>query len=244
MRKRKRLAIALVVVVVVAASAVATVTVGGASGAQCRNGYVALTFDDGPSATTAPLLLALERTSTKATFFNVGAHEQERPVMVRRTVAAGHWVGNHSYDHPFMDSLSEQDAQRQMLGTKQIHLGITGDLETLYRPPFGRTTLALQETARELGMHEVLWTVDTHDYQQGAQVAESAAPQIVKRALTVKPGGIILMHDAGHRTVQAIPGIVEGLDDKGLCAGRIVATRTPQTSPRPGVVHYARAARW
>jgi peptidoglycan/xylan/chitin deacetylase (PgdA/CDA1 family) len=87
-------------------------------------------------------------------------------------------------------------------------------------------------------MTETLWTVDTRDY------AGASTTDIVATALTARNGDIVLMHDAGYATtVAAIPAIISGLADRGLCAGRVVPTSRPVTA-WPGMTFYATAAHW
>ena len=208
-------------------------------GRPCRSGYVALTFDDGPSTTTRAILDQLAAHGhVRATFFNVGAHEQLHPDLVSAEQAAGQWPGDHTYSHPFLDELSASAAADEILGTQQIHEQITGVQEALFRPPFGRTTPAIRAAAASMGMLEVLWTVDTQDY------AGATADQITATALTARNGDIVLMHDAGYdTTVAALPAVIQGLADRGLCAGKIVKSATAVTA-WPGMDFYAKASRW
>lgn len=205
----------------------------------CDHGYVALTFDDGPSTTTTAILQALHDNGlTRATFFNIGAQEQLHPDLVLAEQSAGEWPGDHTYSHPFLDELTTSEAAGEILGTQQIHEQITGVRETLFRPPYGRTTPAIRALARSMGMTEVLWTIDTQDY------AGATTDQIVATALTAHRGDIILMHDAGYATtVAAVPLIIRGLADRGMCAGRVVPTHRPITA-WPGMTFFATAARW
>lgn len=205
----------------------------------CDHGYVALTFDDGPSATTTAILQALHDNGlTRATFFNIGAQEQLHPALVMAEQAAGDWPGDHTHSHPFLDELTTSQAAGELLGTQQIHEQITGVRESLFRPPFGRTTPEIRALARSMGMTEVLWTIDTQDY------AGATTAQIVAAALAAHRGDIILMHDAGYATtVAAVPPIIRGLADRGICAGRVVPTRHPVTA-WAGTTFFASAARW
>lgn len=228
------------IVAITLAAVLGFVTSGPASAAEaCRNGYVALTFDDGPSTTTASILDALRSAGgARATFFNVGAHELELQDLVVAEATAGQWVGDHTYSHPFLDQMSSEAAYNEILGTQQIHQQLTGATETLFRPPFGRTNAAIRAQAKSLGMTEALWTIDTHDYD-GRSTA-----QIVAAAGGARNGDIVLMHDAGYQTtVAAVPAIVDGLASRGLCAGKVVPTRYPVTA-WPGTTFYARAAHW
>jgi peptidoglycan/xylan/chitin deacetylase (PgdA/CDA1 family) len=206
----------------------------------CPHGYVALTFDDGPSTTTDAILNALhDNGGARATFFNIGAQEQLHPDLVREEQAAGQRAGDHTYSHPFLDELSATDAANEILGTQQIHEQITGVRERLFRPPYGRTTPAIREAARSMGMTEVLWTIDTQDYAAGTTTED-----ILASALSAHDGDIVLMHDAGYATtVAALPAILRGLVQRGLCPGRVVPTHHPVTA-WPGMQFYATAARW
>lgn len=102
----KRLA---VVATAVASAVPLTLTAAAAAperAAAC-NGYVGLTFDDGPSGNTSALLGALQRNGLRATMFNQGQYAAANPAQVRAQVAAGMWVANHSYTHPHLTRLSQ-----------------------------------------------------------------------------------------------------------------------------------------
>src|SRR3954454_20687765 len=75
----------------------------------CPNGYVGLTYDDGPTAATLPsLLAALRKAGVRATVFNQGNRAAERPDLVRAELRAGHWVGTHTITHPHLPQLDDQ----------------------------------------------------------------------------------------------------------------------------------------
>lgn len=217
-------------VAVLVGAATCVLAVGAATGsasavarpAACRSGYVGLTFDDGPTTTfSAALVLALQRLHVRATFFNIGANEQAHPDLVLKEFHAGMWIGDHTYSHPDLTSLTPLAAYNEMLGTSQINQQITGQTESLFRPPYDDTNATIEGFAHVLGMTEVIWTVDTLDYH-GATAA-----QIATTANTVQPGGILLMHDGYQTTLDALPRIVHALTDRGLCAGQIVPSAAP-----------------
>jgi peptidoglycan/xylan/chitin deacetylase (PgdA/CDA1 family) len=129
------------------------------------------------------------------------------------------WIANHTFTHPHLPELGEPAVFNEISWTQQTIQQITGLTPRLFRPPFGETNAAVRDTAGRLGLSEVLWTVDTRDWA-GASTAE-----IVRSAATVRPGGIILMHDNGFQTtVQAVPQILSGLAERGLRPGKIVLT--------------------
>jgi peptidoglycan-N-acetylglucosamine deacetylase len=206
-----------------------------ATAAPACRGYVALTFDDGPFPTTGLLLDRLADLKVRATFFNLGKAELQYPGVVRREAKAGMWFGNHSYDHPYLTQLSPGDLTYQLRETRLIHRAITTRSQGFFRPPYGDTNEAVRAEAARLGMTEALWTVDTKDY-------ESTTDLIVARALTVKPGGVILMHDGKAQTRAALPRIVAGLRERHLCAGKLARTSTPQ-QVWPGLDTYVKAVK-
>jgi peptidoglycan/xylan/chitin deacetylase (PgdA/CDA1 family) len=206
-----------------------------AHGKPCLNGYVGLTYDDGPSETAPQLLAALRANRVRATFFNQGNNSLTRPDMVRAELRAGMWVGNHTFSHPHLTQIGEPAAFQEIASTQWVLRDITGREPTLFRPPFGETDEQVRADEARIGLLEVLWTVDSRDWA-GASVEEIAAA-----ARTLQPGGIILMHDWPPATIQAVPLIVKDLAARGLCAGRIAYT--PDDVPYGSQVFHAKAVR-
>src|SRR5215213_3046322 len=124
----------------VAALAVAsTVTTTPAHAAAC-NGYVALTFDDGPSNGNTPALLsALRQAGLRATMFNQGNNATSYPAQVRAQVQAGMWVGNHSFTHPHLTQQSQSQIDSEISRTQQAIANAGGGTPRLFRPPYGET---------------------------------------------------------------------------------------------------------
>ena len=230
----RRLFLTLAVLVGLSAAAGGITPNAEATAPACR-GYVALTFDDGPFASTGLLLDRLATLKVRATFFNFGTAELLYPGAVRREAKAGMWFGNHSYDHPYLTQLSADDLTYQLRETRLIHRAITNQSHSFYRPPYGDTNDAVRAEGTRNGMVEALWTVDTKDY-------ESTIDEIVARALTVKSGGVILMHDGKAQTRAALPRIVAGLRERHLCAGKLASSSTPQ-QVWPGLDTYVKAVK-
>jgi peptidoglycan/xylan/chitin deacetylase (PgdA/CDA1 family) len=198
----------------------------------CRNGYVGLTYDDGPTAATRPALLAALRAAhLRATFFDLGSNARQRPDLVRDSVRAGMWIANHTYSHPHLPQLAESAGYQEIASTQFVLQQVTGRLPTLFRPPFGETNDQVRADVSSAGLLEVLWTVDSRDWA-GATTAE-----IVAAAGTLQPGGIMLMHDWAQPSIDAVPQIARDLASRGLCAGRIVFT--PRDVPGAGQVFHA-----
>ncbi|WP_220503943.1 polysaccharide deacetylase family protein [Microbispora sp. H13382] len=225
---RKTVATALAGVV---AAALATVTLSAtaAQAADCSGGYVGLTYDDGPNpSNTTNLLNTLKANGLRATFFNIGQNAQNNQSLVRAQVDAGMWVGNHSYTHPHLPQMSSSQIQSELQRTQQAIQQATGSAPKLFRPPYGETNSTLQSIEQQLGLKEIIWDVDSQDWN-GASTT-----QIVQAAGRLQNGQVILMHDQYATTVQAIPQIAANLRSRNLCAGMISPTTGRAVAPDGG----------
>ncbi|GGH51953.1 hypothetical protein GCM10008014_18170 [Paenibacillus silvae] len=199
-----------------------------AADASCPNGYVGLTFDDGPSNNTNNILNALKQANLRATMFNTGQNAQNNQALVRAQVAAGMWIGNHSYTHPDMTKLNASQMASEITRTQQTIQSITGTTPTLFRPPYGATNATLKSVISQNGLREMLWNVDSQDWN-GA-----SASQIVAAVNRMASGDVILMHDQYQTTLQAIPQIAQNLKNRGLCAGMISPATGRAVAPDGG----------
>jgi peptidoglycan/xylan/chitin deacetylase (PgdA/CDA1 family) len=218
-------------------SALAPGTAQAESGGRCSGGYVALTFDDGPTARTNDYLKALRDARVRATFFVTGQLAAADPDGTRRIAAAGHEIGNHSVTHRNLVELDAETAFAELRDTSRTVRAQTGHSPRFFRPPFGSTDARTRQDAARLGMTEVIWTADTVDW------SGIPADAVAANALAVQPGGIVLLHDGLPNTLAAIPKIVDGLEDRDICAGRIVRSAAP-VQAWPGLTFHAKAARW
>ncbi|MER5603794.1 polysaccharide deacetylase family protein, partial [Streptomyces sp. NPDC002265] len=213
----RSLTAALAVVTTVAAGTLA-LSAGPSRAATC-NGYVGLTFDDGPSSSTPSLLNALRQNGLRATMFNEGQYAAANPAQVRAQVDAGMWVGNHSYTHPHLTQQSQAQMDSEISRTQQAVSAAGGGTPRLFRPPYGETNATLKSVEAKYGLTEIIWDVDSQDWNGASTDA------IVQAAGRLTNGQIILMHDWPANTIAAIPRIAQGLAARGLCAGMI----SPQT---------------
>jgi peptidoglycan/xylan/chitin deacetylase (PgdA/CDA1 family) len=169
---------------------------------------VALTFDDGPSLTQTPEVLAiLQRLHAHATFFEEGRHVHGREALMRQILAAGDEIGNHSFDHPRDPGYGELSRT-----DRYIRLA-TGFEPCLFRPPYGLLDSKVVAAARRAGLQIVLWSLDSgDDHHPGAA---AIASNVLAAA---RPGSIVLMHDGGHhpQTVRALPAVIRGLRRLGF----------------------------
>ncbi|MGC5009625.1 polysaccharide deacetylase family protein [Streptosporangium sp. DT93] len=196
---------------------------------DCTAGYVGLTFDDGPNpGTTTALLNALTANGVRATMFNVGQNAQNNASLVRAQQDAGMWIGNHSWTHPHLTRMSVPQIQSELQRTQQALQQVTGTAPRLFRPPYGETDATVRSVEQQLGLTEVLWDVDSQDWN-GASTA-----QIVQAARTLQNGQIILMHDTYATTIAAIPQIAADLRSRNLCAGMISPSTGRAVAPGGG----------
>jgi len=218
---RSRVATPVTRLAVAALVAAGTLAVGVNTPAQAATcgGYVGLTFDDGPSGNTPALLNALKQNGLRATTFNEGQYAATYPAQVRAEVAAGMWVGNHSYTHPHLTQQTQATIDSEIYRTQQAIAAAGGGTPRLFRPPYGETNATVKAVEAKYGLTEIIWDVDSQDWNGASTDA------IVAAAGRLTAGQIILMHDWPANTVAAIPRIAQGLTARGLCAGMI----SPQT---------------
>ncbi len=186
-----------------------------ARAASCTAGHVRLTFDDGPTpAATADVLDTLAAWGAPATFFVTGSMAAANPGLVRRAEAEGHRIGNHSWSHPDLTTLTRAQVASQLQRTSDVVQEITGETPTEWRPPYGKRDDGVRAAARDVGLDSmVLWTVDPRDW------ADPPATTVRDRVLAaVHPDAVVLLHDAtGANTPAALPMILDGLAARGYC---------------------------
>jgi peptidoglycan-N-acetylglucosamine deacetylase len=154
-----------------------------------RDPVAALTFDDGPEPTFTPRLLdVLHHHGARATFFMVGASAQRHPALLERVAAAGHAIGNHSWDHPSFPCLSSRERRNQVraCGRALAPYGLP-----LFRSPGGHQSPRSVLDVRSLRFQPIGWTIDPQDYTE--RTADEIAGQILQ---DIHPGSIIVLHDA------------------------------------------------
>ncbi|WP_039932890.1 polysaccharide deacetylase family protein [Streptomyces viridochromogenes] len=218
---RRALVTTLTALATAAAATLTTATTAAAvpDRAAACNGYVGLTFDDGPSGNTTKLLDALRRNGLRATMFNQGQYAAANPSLVRAQVAAGMWVANHSYTHPHLTQLSQAQIDSEISRTQQALANAGGGSPKLFRPPYGETNATVKSVAARYGLTEIIWNVDSQDWNGASTDA------IVQSVGRLTNGQVILMHDWPANTLAAVPRIAQSLTARGLCAGMI----SPQT---------------
>lgn len=171
-----------------------------------------LTFDDGPHPVNTPVLLdMLAAAHVKATFFLIGEQAQAYPSVVKRLVAEGHVIGNHSMSHPDMRRLASRDQLAQIDQADSVLAEFDGKTRHLFRPPRGHATLTT--IFRALLRHQplVLWSFDSFDYKLGVDA-------IIDRLVVHSPkgGDILLFHDDMPATIEALEHLLPRWGAAGL----------------------------
>ncbi len=174
-------------------------------------GYLALTFDDGPSgALTERLLDGLAERGAHATFFLCNYRIASYSSPMTRYLAEGHEVANHSANHTALTSLSALGIDKELDATNASVAGYTGVTPTLMRPPGGSYNNTVLEEISKRGMSCIIWSVDPMDWK--VLNAEKVAQHIINNA---SDGDIILLHDLYATSVDAALMVIDELSQQG-----------------------------
>lgn len=175
-----------------------------------------LTFDCGyENGNTEPILDALKKHDVKATFFVVGNFLETSPEIVKRMIAEGHTVGNHTYHHPDMSSISSMDAfKKETQDVENLFEQITGTpITKFYRPPQGKYNIENLKMAQELGYHTFFWSLAYVDWYQDKQpTKDEAFGKLLKR---IHPGAIVLLHSTSSTNAQILDELLTKWEEMG-----------------------------
>lgn len=189
-----------------------------------RSGRIALTFDAGGEPDGAQdLLRNLREEGVRATFFVTGSFTRKHPDVVKGIAAEGHPVHNHSWSHPEFTRLSDERIVEELGKADSLIREATGKPSLpFWRPPFGDRDRRVLRTAAAYGYQSIYWTIDTLDSVGDTKDAKF----IVDRVLNFPraggnpddflDGAIILMHVGEPRTVEAVPGLIRRLRERGF----------------------------
>ena len=192
-----------------------------------------MTFDDGPNSKNTPKLLdLLAAKHIHATFFVVGENAVRMPDILKRMIAEGHEIGNHSWDHPNFGKSSDEKIRSQVQRTNDAILAATGVKPTVLRPPYGSMTPKQRQWVHdEFGYDIILWDVDPDDWKEpGISVV---ADRIIKGT---RNGSIILSHDIHAPTIEAMPQVFDALLAKGykfVTVSELIAMNKAPSKPGP-----------
>ena len=171
---------------------------------------VALTFDDGPNASSTPILLdGLKERKVRATFFLIGENveKDENEKIVKRMYEEGHLIGNHTYTHCNLSKLETGEAKKELEQTDTVIEKITGKQPVFVRAPYGELPV---DSEQDLSRIYIGWTVDPLDW-----MTEDTGAVVKAVVEEINPGDVILLHDCYPSSVQAAIRIVDLLQGKG-----------------------------
>lgn len=171
---------------------------------------VALTFDDGPNASSTPILLdGLKERKVRATFFLIGENVEkgENEKIVKRMYEEGHLIGNHTYTHCNLAKLETGEAKKELEQTDTVIEKITGKQPAFARAPYGELPV---DSEQDLSRMYIGWTVDPLDW-----MTEDTGAVVKTVVEEINPGDVILLHDCYPSSVQAAIRIVDLLQGKG-----------------------------
>jgi peptidoglycan/xylan/chitin deacetylase (PgdA/CDA1 family)/spore germination protein YaaH len=193
-------------------------------GGENNKNKIALTFDDGPDSTYTPQILdILKKYNAKATFFVIGANANQLPDILIREVQEGHEIGNHTYTHPNITTISNNQFSLELNTVQSLFAGILGRNTHLFRPPYAEDIEP--ETPEQInpllfssntGYYTVAMHIDPNDWSSPG--VDNIVNDVVDEAKSGQ-GNIVLLHDSGGKrteTVTALPKIIKGLQANGF----------------------------
>lgn len=199
--------------------------------ADCPAKCVALTFDDGPGRYTEQLLTTLSQNHAHATFFTLGPNVAANPSTVKHAIELGNEVGNHTWSHAQLSTLSDAQVMLEIERTNNALVAATGVKPTLLRPPYGDANARVYADAQKEGLAAIQWSVDTRDWQ------DRNSDIVCTRAVSgARPGAIILMHDIHPTTVNAIPCVIKSISALGY---KMVTIHQLLGDTQPGKVYFS-----
>ena len=174
--------------------------------------FIAMTFDDGPHPVHTPRLLdILRRRNIKATFFVVGTNARRYPQLIRRMIAEGHEIGNHTVNHKYLSRISVAEARAEVLGCEKAIVAACGVKPRILRPPGGHINDRVKVwLKKEFGYSTIMWAVDPEDWKRPG--SDVVARRIISET---DPGEIVLAHDIHGPTIAAMPRALDGLLSNG-----------------------------
>lgn len=221
--KRKLKALALATIIILAliwgVSKTATVsnTVGGKElpiySVDTEEKKVALSFDAAwGNEDTQQILDTLEKYNVKVTFFMTGGWVENFPEDVEKIYAAGHDLGNHSENHKNMSQLSNEECKTELMKVHEKVKKLTDVDMNLFRPPYGDYDNEVIKNAKACGYYTIQWDVDSLDWKD---YGVDSIIKTVTEHKNLQNGSIILMHNGAKYTAEALPKVIEKLQEMG-----------------------------
>lgn len=175
---------------------------------------IILTFDGGSGADSAyKILKVLAQYKIKTTFFLTGKFMDTYPNLVRTMLKDGHEVFSHTYNHPYLTQVSDDEIRNELKITEETLVRMAGtSTKPYFRPPYGDRDERVLRIAREEGYQSVYWTVDALDWSIG-ETQESVKYRILS---TLRPGNIYLIHLGDTISGDILESVILGIQEKGF----------------------------
>lgn len=159
---------------------------------------------------TDSLLDTMDEYGVKCTFFMVEFWVEKYPEYVKKIHERGHEIGTHSATHPYMSKLSKDAIKKELSTSSSAITQLTGVKPIVFRPPYGDYNDLVINTAKEMGLYTIQWDVDSLDWK------DISSKEITKRVVSkIKNGSIVLFHNQGLHTAEALPTIIKTLKEQG-----------------------------
>jgi peptidoglycan-N-acetylmuramic acid deacetylase len=183
-------------------------------------GMVALTFDAGTEGGgSAPQVLEILRErGLHVTFFLSGHWVDHNPELAQEIVADGHEVANHSYDHPDLTHLTDEQIVWELDYTDQVVSDVMGThTRPYFRPPFGARNRRVLDVAAASGFRSIYWSLDSGDWLPRA----TAGAVVAKILRYAAPGDIVVEHVGSDATAAALPVVLDDFAERGIQVGTV-----------------------
>lgn len=190
---------------------------------------VALTFDDGPSRLTTPVVLdLLKKHKAKATFFVLGQNIAGNEDILKRMIEEGHEIANHTWSHPNLTRITADQVKQEIELTQSAIEEVIGHRPTFIRPPYGAVNASVAAAA---GLASIYWNVDTQDWS-------NRDPHLILSQVKAytNPGAIILMHDIHQTTVDGLEPVLHYLTEQQYSL--VTTTELLGENLNPGFIYY------
>lgn len=175
-----------------------------------------LTFDSGyENGYTAEILDILKEKKVPAAFFLVGNYIEENPELVKRMVAEGHIVGNHTMHHPDMSAIADEEAfKKEIAELEETYKTVVGkEIPKFYRPPQGKYSEANLQQAYRLGYTTLFWSLAYVDWLENDQPDETESINLLNKR--IHPGAIVLLHSTSKTNSKILAQLIDGWKEQG-----------------------------
>jgi peptidoglycan/xylan/chitin deacetylase (PgdA/CDA1 family) len=155
------------------------------------NGKILLTFDDGPILETTEIILQqLSKHKVKAMFFCVGDNIRKYPSLVKEMIGEGHTIGNHTYNHKILRTLTSEEKTHQIESLNKMMEDQFDYTVKFFRPPHGKFQITTDSLLKKLKLKNVMWSLLTYDYKNNIEVVKFAVKNYLSN------NSIVVLHDS------------------------------------------------